>query len=85
MAGLEASFNAAVEKKDGLEKKEAGCKIQLINAAKLIGMDMYVYVCMFIYIYIYTYMYIYKSMYKYIHVFIHIHKYELHQYIYLNM
>jgi hypothetical protein len=57
LAGLEASFNAAVEKKDGLEKKEAGCKIQLSNAAKLIGMDMYVYV--FIYIYIYVYIQIY--------------------------
>jgi dynein heavy chain len=37
LAGLEAAFNAAVEKKDGLEKKEQSCKIQLSNADKLIG------------------------------------------------
>ena len=37
LAGLEAAFNAAVEKKDGLEKKELSCKVQLSNADKLIG------------------------------------------------
>ena len=34
---LEKSYNEAVDKKDGLEKKEASCKIQLSNADKLIG------------------------------------------------
>jgi dynein heavy chain len=34
---LEKSYNEAVEKKNGLEKKEASCKIQLSNADKLIG------------------------------------------------
>jgi dynein heavy chain len=37
LAVLEASFNEAVEKKEGLEKKEASCKIQLVNADKLVG------------------------------------------------
>ena len=37
LAGLEAAFNAAVEKKDQLEKKEQSCKVQLSNADKLIG------------------------------------------------
>ena len=37
LAGLEKSFDEAVEKKDGLEKKEASCKVQLTNADKLIG------------------------------------------------
>ena len=35
--GLEKAFNEAVEKKDQLEKKEASCKVQLVNADKLIG------------------------------------------------
>ena len=34
---LEEAFEAAVQKKDILEKKEINCKIQLHNAAKLIG------------------------------------------------
>jgi len=34
---LERQFNEAVDKKDGLEKKEAECKLQLVNADKLIG------------------------------------------------
>ena len=34
---LEESFNAAVEKKEMLEKKEISCKLQLNNADKLIG------------------------------------------------
>eukprot|EP01041_Mallomonas_annulata_P000832 gene832-1621_t len=37
IAGLEAAYNDSVAKKDYLEKKEATCKIQLINADKLIG------------------------------------------------
>jgi len=37
LAGLEKSFDEAVEKKDMLEKKEASCKVQLSNADKLIG------------------------------------------------
>lgn len=37
LAQLESAYNEAVEKKDGLEKKEASCKIQLSNADKLIG------------------------------------------------
>ena len=37
LAGLEAAFNEAVDKKDMLEKKEATCKVQLVNADKLIG------------------------------------------------
>ncbi|KAJ1440902.1 microtubule-binding stalk of dynein motor-domain-containing protein, partial [Ochromonadaceae sp. CCMP2298] len=35
--GLTKAFDEAVEKKDGLEKKEASCKIQLSNADKLVG------------------------------------------------
>lgn len=34
---LEKAFNEAVEKKDMLEKKEASCKVQLMNADKLVG------------------------------------------------
>ena len=34
---LEKDYNEAVEKKDQLEKKEASCKIQLVNADKLVG------------------------------------------------
>ena len=34
---LEADYNGAVEKLDGLAKKEASCKLQLVNADKLIG------------------------------------------------
>jgi hypothetical protein len=49
LAGLEASFNAAVEKKDGLEKKEAGCKIQLSNAAKLIGRYACICICIHVF------------------------------------
>eukprot|EP01035_Chromulina_nebulosa_P020290 gene20290-26338_t len=37
LASLEKAFNEAVEKKDMLEKKEASCKIQLLNADKLVG------------------------------------------------
>ena len=37
LAELEASFNDAMEKKDMLEKKEISCKLQLLNADKLIG------------------------------------------------
>jgi dynein heavy chain len=37
LAVLEKQFNDAVEKKDQLEKKEAECKMQLVNADKLIG------------------------------------------------
>ena len=37
LAGLEKAFNDSVEKKDSLEKKEASCKIQLVNADKLVG------------------------------------------------
>ena len=34
---LEREFGEAMEKKDGLEKKEASCKVQLVNADKLVG------------------------------------------------
>jgi dynein heavy chain, axonemal len=37
LAQLESEYNAAVEKKNMLEAKEASCKVQLSNADKLIG------------------------------------------------
>eukprot|EP01031_Cornospumella_fuschlensis_P032177 gene32177-38921_t len=37
LAQLEFDYNAAVEKKNQLEAKEASCKVQLSNADKLIG------------------------------------------------
>lgn len=37
LAQLEADYNEAVDKKNGLEAKEASCKVQLSNADKLIG------------------------------------------------
>lgn len=37
LAELESAFNAAVAKKDALQAKEEQCKIQLVNADRLIG------------------------------------------------
>jgi len=37
LAELETAFNSAVAKKDALQKKEETCKIQLVNADRLIG------------------------------------------------
>ena len=37
LKGLEEAYDAAIEKKDMLEKKEQSCKTQLVNADKLIG------------------------------------------------
>ena len=57
---LDKAYNDAVEKKDQLEKKEASCKVQLVNADKLVSSSKMIFALYILYVCIYILTYIMK-------------------------